>query len=148
MPIINPIAILIMAPMAIAFVWALAALPAYPYSKIALGVWIAILGLMTAALIYQRLNPHPMQIWIAPARSAVLVLVLLYAPFVASFLCWRWRRVTNPTVSARTAVLVVVATCICSVILVQQFNKSCVFYEVWHDGGQAWCPEPWQAHYR
>lgn len=147
MPIINPIALILLGPIAATFIWVLAAFPAYPKSVKAKFAWIALLALVSTGVCLQVLFPNPIQLKATPGKSALVLVFLLYLPFMASFALWRSRRLGGPRISGQTSTLLVVAVCVLSFAVVRQFNTTCVHYDFWHDDGEAWCAESWQAYW-
>lgn len=144
MPTINPVAFVLLGPTAAVFIWVLAAFPAYPKSVIAKFAWLALLLLVSIGMYFLFENQTSYRA--TPGKSALVVAFLLYLPFAASFLLWRSRRVGGPPISGQTSTWILVAVCVLSVTAIQQFNKSCVYHDVWNDSGEAWCTGSWQAN--
>ena len=141
----NPIGLLLALPVIVGMIWVLAALPVYPRSKILVFIWVSSLAIVCSILIYGHLNPHPLQHWTAPKRSAFVSWALILLPFAASFVLWRLSIAEVPRVNSQTSVLLVILVCLLSQLAVRQFKNSCVFHEYRNDHGTAWCPETWQA---
>jgi hypothetical protein len=147
MPTINPVAFFLLGPIAAVFIWVLAAFPAYPKSVKAKFTWLAQLALVSAGVCSHFLFPNPIQFRATPGTSSLVITFLLYLPFAASFLLWRSRRNGGSRISGQTSTLFVIAVCVFSFTAVKQFNKTCVHHDYWHDDGEAWCADSWQANW-
>ncbi|MCE8555825.1 hypothetical protein KBY29_16045 [Ruegeria pomeroyi] len=145
MPVAPVFFFLIAGPLAIAIVWVLASLPAYPNSPKARVFWFAALFLVFGFLIFGRLSLHSPRVWQPPVQADIARGLFLVLPFVGSLLLWRYQRTATARLSAAKSTLIVLAICILSVLGLRQFNKSCVYFDYWNDQGQAWCPVTWQA---
>lgn len=127
----------------------LALLPAYPRSKIILLLWTAGLILAVVISIWAAFFSSPLLwevLWEIPAWHRPIFLICYVAiPFLTSFLLWQARK--NPSrLSATTTTIIMVMVCVVSWFAVTTFNRTCVFYDVFHDGdARGWCPESWQV---
>lgn len=145
MPFILPFFLLLISPIALAVIWVLASLPAFPRRRKIQILWVALLSLLSGFLIYNRFFSQPRVAWHPPARAEAVDGFLIFLPFAVSAFLWWKRRDINTSFSASTSTLLVVVVCLSSFFAMKQFNRSCVFYDAWHDEGHAWCAEAWQA---
>ena len=145
MPTVNPFAPFLLGPIAVVCIWILVALPAYPHSVKAKIAWIALFAFVSALFYNTVLAPNPVRIRTAPVRSVLVLIFLLYLPFLVSFALWRSRRIEGSRVGRQTVTLLIIAVWVFSVTAVKGFNRTCVYHYYWHDKGEAWCTKSWQA---
>ena len=127
----------------------LALLPAYPRSRTILTLWIAGLILAAAHSIWEAFFAPPLvweRLWKVPSwHRPIYIISYVAIPFLASFALWRIRR-NSSALSATATTFMMVLVCLASWFAVTTFNRTCVFFDVFHDGdGRGWCPDSWQV---